>query len=335
MSNRVSTELTPELASTLLASPHPKQRRVSKQVVESYARAIREGRWRLVDDALLVVGDIFAGEDDPKGSLFNGAHRCQAVVSTRRSIPVYIDWDADPSTFDLIDIGRKRNAFQFVSSTFATARAAAARLTLWYEHRFDRPPGGVNLVFDLHEVLKEAERRESNFEAMIPYASRTWEYTGLSTSVALAVYALANDFGYESEISDFVEGLMNPADREADDPARLLSDRFRHQAHRARRRRVQDDWTILVRALNLHLQGVRQSKLVMGEIWPRVAESETDYNRRKKAAFMARERGNDARQDHNNHKAGTREPAATAATGPDVSAAPPAASGRRRRRSAA
>jgi hypothetical protein len=83
----VETELTPELAAQLLANPNPKQRRIDRQTVAQYVRAITEGRWRLVPDPIQVAGEA---------GMFNGGHRCTAVIAARKSIPVYIDWDADP-----------------------------------------------------------------------------------------------------------------------------------------------------------------------------------------------------------------------------------------------
>lgn len=59
----VETLLTPELAAQFLANPHPRQRRLSRVTVADYARAIREGRWILSPDPILLT---------PEGQLLNG-----------------------------------------------------------------------------------------------------------------------------------------------------------------------------------------------------------------------------------------------------------------------
>jgi hypothetical protein len=280
--NLVETELTPELATQLLANPHPRQRRAARNVVETYARAIREGRWRLIGDPICV---------DLDGHMFNGAHRCSAVIAAHRSIPVMISWDADPETFDLIDQGRRRSAYQFISEAQATARASAARITLWYERRFDRAPQARHFQFDLHEVMQEVERREASFDAMLNAARKTYDLTGLPMSTALAAYSIAFDFGYQKEVEVFVKDVEDPLGLEPLDPARQIFDRFRHQAARSKRQRNSaDDWYILVRALNLRLDGAMKKVQLGVECWPRVAEPESDFQRRRWALSKARNR---------------------------------------------
>jgi hypothetical protein len=281
----VETELTPELATRLLAEAHPHQRRPAAQTVAMYARAIREGRWRLIADAILV---------DPDGRMFNGGHRCAAVIAAHQSIPVMIGWDADPTLFDVIDVGRRRSAYQFISETEATVRASAARVTLWYEHRFDRPLQPRHMGFDLQEIMAEAGRREASFGAMVPSARTTHEYTGLPMSVDLGAYAIAYEAGYQAEVESFVRGLVSPNDLPTGSPVRLLAERFRKEHHRGQRRELVADWTILVRALNLYLEGRTTSKLLVTTVWPRVAESEADFNRRRAAISKQEARRSDA-----------------------------------------
>ena len=273
--NRVETDLTPELAAVLLAKAYPRQRRTARMTVESYTRAIKEGRWRRNEaDAILV---------DPDGRMFNGGHRCAAVIAAHLSIPVIIVWGADPTTFDILDIGRKRSAYQFISETEASARASAARVTMWYERRFDRPLQPRQLGFDLHEILAEVERRSAAFDATLPGARTTYEYTSVPVSVALSAYAIAFDMGYQEQIEAFVNGIADPAYLPPGDPCRLLTERFRKESHRGRRRQLVEDWTILVRAFNLHLEGKLTGRLVLSEFWPRVAETEVEFNRRRQA----------------------------------------------------
>jgi len=276
------TELTPELAAQLLANPHPKQRRIDPQTVARYIRTIEAGRWRLIPDPVLVAGEA---------GMFNGGHRCAAVIKARRSIPVYIDWAADPSLFDHIDVGRGRSAYQFITDKSATIRAAAARVTLWYDQRFSRAlQAGPTIRFDLDEILNETERRSDAFDAMLPAARTTYQFTTLPEGICLGAYAIAFDLDLQEQVGTFVSRIEDPAELPKGDPCRLLADRFRRQDNRGRRRNMVDDWTILVRALNLHLQELTATKLQLGSCWPRVAESEARFNQRRKVIFDARNR---------------------------------------------
>lgn len=294
----VETELTPELAARLLASPHPKQRRPARTTVAEYARRIKEGRWRLIHDHLMVVGSTYAGPQDPDGSLFNGGQRCAAVIAANRSIPVYIEWDADPSLFDVIDVGRFRSAYQFVTEKDATVRASAARVTLWYERRFDRSLQPRNINFDLHEILGEVERRSTSFDAVMGASRALYDYTSIAKSVSLAVFAIADEMGYRDEIEAFVEAIRDPSYLPPGDPAKLLAERFRKQEHRGRRREMVDDWTLLAHAFNLQLEDREIGKLILGAVWPRIAESERDYRRRVAALQERRRRGNQVHETH-------------------------------------
>lgn len=275
------TELTPELAAQLLSTLDPRQvarLRGGRLTVAAYERAIREGRWRLVGDPILVSGG-------PTPRLFNGAHRCSAVVAAKQSIPVLISWDADPATFDLIDSGRKRAAYQFIDEGQATARASAARVTLWHERRFDRPLSiPATRDWDTHELLLEAVRRRAAFDCMVHPSAVTYARTGIPRGVALGAFALAYDQGCELAVDELVGGLVGDAD--GSPWGRALADRYQLQAHRARRRPLGEDWTMLVRALNGTIHGEPPTRLVGSvKVWPKVGEPAGDYNRRAKVIF--------------------------------------------------
>jgi len=274
------TELTPELAAQLLANPHPRQRRIDPQTVARYVRTIEAGRWRLIPDPILVAG---------AAGMFNGGHRCTAVIKARRSIPVHIDWTADPDLFDHIDIGRGRSPYQFITDKSASIRAAAARVTLWYYQRFYRAlQAGPTIRFDLEEILEETERRSDAFDAMLPGARTTYQFTTLPEGICLGAYAIAFDMDLQEQVGTFVSHVADPADMPKGEPCRLLADRFRKQDNRGRRRNMVDDWTILVRALNLHLEGKTTSRLVLSDFWPLVGETDADFNRRRNALVAAR-----------------------------------------------
>jgi hypothetical protein len=266
----VETLLTPELAVVLLAQRHPDQRRVAHAKVLQYARAIREGRWRLIPDAIMVH----------EGRMFNGTHRCEAVISANRAIPVYIVWDADLTTFDVIDTGRTRGAYQFISEADATLRASAARITLWYERRFDQPMSGRALTYDMHEIMTEVDRRAEAFDQELPAARAVYEYTTISKAVALAVFAIAHDMGYHEEVDAYAEAVKDPSYLPADDPARLLTERFRRQTHRGQRRTLAQDWMLLAFTFNCQIEGRRIAKLILSDVPPRIAEPYNDYRRR-------------------------------------------------------
>tara|TARA_R110001606_G_scaffold275498_1_gene423742 strand:- start:2 stop:910 length:909 start_codon:yes stop_codon:yes gene_type:complete len=87
-------ELTPELASKILACNYKKQRSISYSRVKSYVGDIKAGNWTL-------NGDTFA--IDKNGELINGQHRCRAVVESGMSIPAIFIVGLDTMAFQTID----------------------------------------------------------------------------------------------------------------------------------------------------------------------------------------------------------------------------------------
>jgi alkylated DNA nucleotide flippase Atl1 len=89
-------ELTPELAEKLLGSAAP-NRHPSYKMVKAYARDMAEGRWTLNGETIKV---------NRHGQLFDGKHRCLAVVESGITIQAVIVYDAEE---DNVDSGRPRS----------------------------------------------------------------------------------------------------------------------------------------------------------------------------------------------------------------------------------
>jgi hypothetical protein len=276
------TTLTPELATQLLAKQHPRQRRPAIQTVALYAREMRAGKWRSeVPDPILI---------DPDGFMFNGSHRCAAVVESGVSIEVEIRYGADASLFDVIDVGRKRSAYQFIPEANAGNRAAAARVMLWYRRRFDHALSGVAGVgyFDMSEILAESDRAADGLAEAMPIARIIYEFTNIPISLAAAVFALAAEEGILWEqITDFRDGIVGMANLPEDDARRALAERMRQKRHRDRRRKQSEDWTVLVRALNAFLHGDALTRLDVTQVLPRIGETEATFKRRRDAIKQA------------------------------------------------
>jgi len=282
-----STLLTPELAQQLMANRHPRQRRPAVQTVAIYANEMRLGRWRPnVPDPILV---------DTEGRLFNGGHRCAAVVESGVSIEVLIAYDADSSMFDVIDTGRRRSAYQFIVQPDAGVRASAARIMLWYRRRFDVALNARGIAyFDMAEILAEADRSVDQLSQALPLARTVYEFTNIPVPIASAVFVLAAESGIEWDLLlDFRDGIVGMANLPEDDPRRVLAERMRQKRHRDRRRQPMEDWTILVRSLNRYVRHEWVPGLTITQVWPSIGEPEKAFNRRRQATKNAQYRDRD------------------------------------------
>lgn len=269
------TTLTPELAASLLANLHPRQRRTAVNVVADYARQMKAGDWRLIPDPVMV---------DKEGRLFNGRHRCEAVAASKVSVPVYIEWDADPDTFDLIDNGRKRSAFQFIEEGDPSAVAASARVLMWYARRFDQPLSSRATHWGTHELLQEVNQHDpTTWDWAMSASRKVYRTTSLSRAVVGAILMIAHQMGLTEQAEQFCEYLIDPFTSEATDSARFLSQRMARQENRARRRSLHEEWVMFTMALNMHLNNDHQPRLTMTtvEVWPRVGEPYGSFDKRR------------------------------------------------------
>lgn len=89
--------ITPEYAKELLAN-NPNNRKISKEVVEKYARAMANGEWYLNGESIAI---------NEKGELANGQHRLTAAVKADYSFPCVVVKVLKKETL-MIDDGRVR-----------------------------------------------------------------------------------------------------------------------------------------------------------------------------------------------------------------------------------
>lgn len=99
-------KVDPELASILLAWNFADNRAASKEYVSRLATEMREGRWKLGNDAITV---------DAEGRLVNGQHRLNAVVQSKTSQLFLFLVGVDAETAQILDIGKKRSMDQRIT----------------------------------------------------------------------------------------------------------------------------------------------------------------------------------------------------------------------------
>lgn len=278
-------ELTPQLAASYLANIYPRQRKVSRPRVAEYSRAIREGRWRPFNPSSPIM------LDHKTGQMFNGRQRCTAVVSANMSIEVYLDDEHDADTyFDVIDTELGRNASQFIMSSRASVRAAAARVILWHEQAFDQPLSKLMNRWQMHEVRVKADELDDEFETWIAMCSQAYETTHLSGSVMLAASVLAAKAGHSDEVQEFLEKLIEPAGLDLLDPAYVLHRKMNNVITFKRRRVPQQDWLLFVRCLNavINDEELPSNLHVNVSVWPDVGDTEADIKRKIGRAASSR-----------------------------------------------
>jgi hypothetical protein len=77
--------MTPQLADTLLANPHSRQRPINRRKAESICDDILTGRWRVTQQGMAV---------NVKHQVLDGRTRLTAIQLSGKTVPVFVRWDA-------------------------------------------------------------------------------------------------------------------------------------------------------------------------------------------------------------------------------------------------
>lgn len=116
----------PAYAAELL-SANENNRRVTKSLVQQYATTMRLGLWRNPTAEALAV--------DSDGNLIQGQHRLMALIDAGVTLQFWINFNADPEDYHVLDRGKKRSLGDVVSMEgvpSANNAVAVARAALKY-----------------------------------------------------------------------------------------------------------------------------------------------------------------------------------------------------------
>lgn len=99
--------MSPTDAEALLErSADTRQRRLDPNRVRLYADKMRAGKWLVTHQPIGIA---------PDGTLFDGQHRVSAIVRAGIPVTLTVAYDADPETFDVVDVGRTRTPGQILA----------------------------------------------------------------------------------------------------------------------------------------------------------------------------------------------------------------------------
>ena len=118
--------ITPELAKQLLSLNTTANRAVRKAKVDSYAKDMLSGLWRLTHQGIAF---------DWHGNLVDGQHRLHAIMKSGVTLQFYAYKGLNPDHFAVLDTGAARSAgdtLKKMSFSYPGTVAAAARLVLRY-----------------------------------------------------------------------------------------------------------------------------------------------------------------------------------------------------------
>lgn len=131
--------VTPDLARQMLGANNG-NRRLRKNSVESMAKAMRRGEWKISHQAI-ALGQT--------GRLIDGQHRLSAVVAAETAVPMVVAYGADERTFDSLDIGVKRTAEDIIGGNRQILQVSALLCRLLYTDN----DNSIQRIEQMHDIV--------------------------------------------------------------------------------------------------------------------------------------------------------------------------------------
>jgi hypothetical protein len=220
------TLVTPELANELLLQTPEHQRRLSAQTVRFYAQQMREGHWHATHQPIAI---------DTEGKVLDGQHRLAAVVLAKLPMEFVVAYGCDPSSFKIVDVGKRRTASQFIEGLHSTAIAQAARILAWERDEQElvrQGSGRLNdayvvrtHVMSLAETLELVDQWPELEEFAIP-ADVVYRATRIDKATHLAILCQAARADHADRIGSWLEGLTSGSELTLGDPRLALRNRW-------------------------------------------------------------------------------------------------------------
>jgi len=212
--------ISPQRAAELLQGNFD-NRKLDKAKVKQWASEMSQGRWRLTSQPIAIAAD---------GRVVDGQHRLHACVDSGVTIQTAIAYDADPSTFGVIDVGKTRtgNDIWGLAGMSAPNVAAIAKVVyLYFEHseildwqNHGRVPNDRILdwckTMEACEIIRKAAHLEQKFRKDIK---------GLSSVVgaSLAIYAIEGGVPLETTWEKVYDRLLKMVGMSEGEPVYALS----------------------------------------------------------------------------------------------------------------
>lgn len=138
-------DVTPALAQQMLLRNTKKQRSIRDKVVEGYALAMTEGRWKLTAQGISF---------DKDGDLDNGQHRLHAVIKSGVTVKMTVTFGHDAEAYLLLDSGSPRKASDALRTAGVATEAIAPSIitrvaTLAEGHYTRRVKWGYDEIVEL------------------------------------------------------------------------------------------------------------------------------------------------------------------------------------------
>lgn len=218
-------ELTPELA-TVLLERNPKNRKISQNAVENFARDIEHAKWRLNGEPIIISDD---------GQLNDGQHRCTAVILADMPITTTLVIGVHRDSRTTLDQGRARTVGDYLSMdgyVNSNELGSAAAMVWQHELRGYLAAGGTGKPTK-GEIIEIVDQRPAIVQSVQRVRVKGAAAYGGVSMLAFCHYTFLQAAGREVA-DDFIEKLVGGAGLLARDPILYLRNRLVNERGRLR-----------------------------------------------------------------------------------------------------
>lgn len=251
-------DITPAIASAWLSTMHW-NRKPTEQRVKKYADEMKRGRWEVNGESIKV---------DSEGKMFDGQHRCMAVVESGVTIKSAVFFGSKPETLFTIDTGKSRNManiLDMMGNKNCTALAAAVRYCyLWDRFKsFNSPNGRDPGAIPTHQELLEYLNRNSGIQDAVARVSlkASGKSRFLSGGFGGAIFYILGRIDHE-EADRFFDALNRGVNLAEDSPIFHLRTQLVDRMTGRRKMTIQEIVAYTFKAWNFWREG-RPCKLLI------------------------------------------------------------------------
>ena len=179
----------------LLRKNPEKQRKLDESYSMQLAREMSAGRW---NDAVFDLDPIVLSE---KGELYNGQHRCRAVVLSGHPIKAVIKYGVSEEIFGFIDNGKPRNVTQFLDVPYGKNVATLAKYAIGIESGVNLATAMQGRVQNTHVAGKKISYQAARQE-ILRYIDNNAEVLIKFSKEARSIYGSLGNIGNKTAISE-------------------------------------------------------------------------------------------------------------------------------------
>jgi hypothetical protein len=225
--------VTPSTARAMLDSTEVDNRRARPKHVERFARVIREGRWRVNGETVVI---------DDKGNLIDGQHRLLAIIRAGAPAPMLIVRGVPTEAFTSLDQGSVRTAADVLGLTGETncsTLSTMLKILLAYDEDRHAPLSTISRAnFDTEHIITAAHTYEGLAES-VKFGKRVNKHVGLAGPMAFCHSVFSREWPEAAD--DFFEILETGVASTKGNPAVVLRDKLiAEKLYCARNRRPRD-----------------------------------------------------------------------------------------------